>query len=324
MSGVQERRIDQDEEGLRLDRWFKKHYPALTFSRLAKLLRTGQIRLDGKRAKAGDRVTAGATVRVPPLGDAPPLSDKRPRAEPTAAERAALTAMILYQDDSVIVLNKPPGLAVQGGSKTTKHIDGMLDALVKDGQRPRLVHRLDKDTSGVLILARTGAAATALGQSFYGRTAKKVYWALVVGRPELDDGKITAPLAKEPGRLGERMEVSEEGKKAVTRFHVMDSAGSRTSWLALMPLTGRTHQLRAHCAYMGTPIVGDGKYGGAEAYLTGVVSRKLHLHARRLIVPHPKGGTIDVTAPLPAHMAETWATFGFAADDQSDPFANEE
>ncbi len=324
MSGVQERQVGQDEAGLRLDRWFKKHYPELTFSRLAKLLRTGQIRLDGKRAKAGDRVAAGATVRVPPLGEAPKTPDKRSRAEPTAADRAALTAMILYQDDSVIVLNKPPGLAVQGGSKTTKHIDGMLDALIKDGQRPRLVHRLDKDTSGVLILARTGAAAAALGQSFYGRAAKKLYWALVVGRPELDDGKITAPLAKEPGRLGERMEVSEEGKKAVTRFHVVDSAGARASWLALMPLTGRTHQLRAHCAYMGTPIVGDGKYGGADAYLTGTVSRKLHLHARRLIVPHPKGGMIDVTAPLPAHMAETWATFGFDIDDRGDSFADEE
>lgn len=312
------------DDGARLDRWFKKHFPGVPFSRLSKLLRTGQIRVDGKRAKAADRLSKGARVRVPPLkmevGELPPAASPRLKPQPTAEDRAALQDMILYQDDSVIVINKPAGLAVQGGTKTTKHLDGMLDALAEDGQRPRLVHRLDKDTSGVMILARTGAAAAALGHSFYGREARKVYWALVVGRPEIDDGKITAPLAKEAGRQGERMEVNEEGKRAVSRFHVMEHLGKKTSWLALMPLTGRTHQLRAHCAYMGTPIVGDGKYGGAAAQLTGGISRKLHLHARRLVIPHPKGGVIDVTAPLPPHMADSWRTLGFDPDTTHEPF----
>lgn len=319
---MKEQTVAAADDGARLDRWFKKHYPGLPFSRLSKLLRTGQIRIDGKRAKAADRLAQGTRVRVPPLGDLPPATTPRPRSPATEEDRSALLDMILYQDDSVIVINKPAGLAVQGGTKTTKHLDGMLDALVKDGQRPRLVHRLDKDTSGVMILARTGPAAAALGHSFYGRDARKTYWALVVGRPEIDDGKITAPLAKEPGRLGERMEVSEDGKKAVSRFHVMEHIGRKASWLALMPLTGRTHQLRAHCAHMGTPIVGDGKYGGTAAHLTGGISRKLHLHARRLVIPHPKGGMIDVTAPLPSHMADSWRTLGFDGDTKIDPFSD--
>lgn len=317
---MKEQTVAAADGGVRLDRWFKKHYPGLPFARLSKLLRTGQIRVDGKRAKAADRLPEGARIRVPPLGDLPPAAPSRPKPQVTAEDEAALRDMILYEDDSVIVINKPAGLAVQGGTKTTKHLDGMLDALAKDGQRPRLVHRLDKDTSGVMILARTGSAAAALGRSFYGRDARKIYWALVVGRPDIDDGKITAPLAKEPGHMGERMEVSEEGKKAVSRFRVMDYVGRKAAWLALMPLTGRTHQLRAHCAFMGTPIVGDGKYGGAEAYLTGGISRKLHLHARRLVIPHPKGGVIDVTAPLPPHMAESWRTLGFDDDTKNDPF----
>lgn len=317
---VELKTVTLDEDGLRLDRWFKKYYPGLAYARLSKILRTGQVRVDGKRAKAADRLSAGQVLRVPPISDLPP---EEPGAEPYQLrpdDKATLEAMIIYQDQDVIVLNKLPGLAVQGGSNTPRHIDGMMQALAVDGVKPRLVHRLDKDTSGVLVLAKNGPAAAALAKSFHSRSANKLYWALVVGRPEMNDGKVTAPLAKEPGEQGERMEVSEDGKHAITHFHVMDTAGQRTAWLALMPMTGRTHQLRAHCAYLGTPIVGDGKYGGQEAYLAGAVSRKLHLHARRLVVPHPRKGMIDVTAPLPEHMRDSWRMFGFDADDRSDPF----
>lgn len=321
MSGVTQKTVTPDEDGMRLDRWFKKHFPGLPFAMLSKILRNGNVRVDGKRVKTADRLAAGAVVRVPPLGDQPEAPAEKPVVV-KPEDVALLKSMILYEDEDVIVLNKIPGLAVQGGSGTTRHIDGMLPGLAVNGVRPRLVHRLDRDTSGVLILARSGQAAAALGKSFHSRAAKKLYWALVIGRPEIEDGLVKAPLAKEPGARGERMEVSDEGKHAITRFHVMDAAGMKCSWLALMPLTGRTHQLRAHCAHMGTPIVGDGKYGATDAYLTGTVSRKLHLHARRLIVPHPNRarGVIDVTAPLPDHMRETWKTFGFDADDRTMPF----
>lgn len=322
MSGVQLKTVTKDEDGIRLDRWFKKNFPGLPFAMLSKLLRNGNIRVDGKRAKVDTRIPEGAVVRVPPLGEQPEAPEPKPVVvKPEDVE--LLKSMILYEDEDVIVLNKVPGLAVQGGTGTTRHIDGMLDGLAVDGVRPRLVHRLDRDTSGVLILAKNGQSAAALGKSFHSRSAKKLYWAVVIGRPEISDGVIKAPLAKEAGARGERMEVnSDEGKHAITKFHVMDSAGAKCAWLALMPLTGRTHQLRAHCAYMGTPIVGDGKYGATEAYLTGTVSRKLHLHARRLIVPHPKrpNQVIDVMAPLPDHMLETWKTFDFDPNDRSMPF----
>lgn len=317
---VEQKTVTREDDGIRLDRWFRNHYPALTFGRLSKLLRTGQIRVDGKRAKAADRINAGAVIRVPPLGEAPATPAARARPEFRPEDQAALRDMVLYEDEDVLILDKPPGLAVQGGSKTHHHLDGMLASWTDGGPQPRLVHRLDKDTSGVIVLAKTGVAAAHLGQSFYSRAAKKIYWALVVGTPREEEGLIKAPLAKEPGARGERMEVADEGKDAMTRYHVMEVAAKRAAWLALMPLTGRTHQLRAHCAHMGCPIVGDGKYGGQDAYLSGTVSRKLHLHARRLMIPHPRGGTIDVTAPLPAHMAESWAVFGFDADDRRDPF----
>lgn len=319
---VELRTVSAADDGIRLDRWFKAHYPHVTFGRLSKLLRTGQIRVDGKRAKAADRLAAGSVVRVPPLGDlsAPPPVRERPAFRPE--DQAALREMVLYEDDDILILNKPAGLAVQGGSKTHHHLDGMLQSWSEDGPAPRLVHRLDKDTSGVIVLAKTGAAAAHLGKSFYSRAAKKIYWALVVGVPRAEEGLIKAPLAKEPGARGERMEVADDGKDAVTRFHVMEVAAKRAAWLALMPLTGRTHQLRAHCAHMGCPIVGDGKYGGQDAYLSGSVSRKLHLHARRLVIPHPRGGTVDVTAPLPPHMAESWAVFDFDPDDRRDPFGD--
>jgi 23S rRNA pseudouridine955/2504/2580 synthase len=226
---------------------------------------------------------------------------------------AEAETMVLTQTPAAIVLNKPPGLATQGGTKTHSHVDGLLDAFVTgDGPRPRLVHRLDKDTSGVLLVARTPGSAAFFSKRFSGRSAKKVYWALVTGVPDVAHGMIDAPLGKQPGTGGEKMHVDEEnGQPAKTRYRVVERAGNAAAWVELEPLTGRTHQLRAHMAAIGHPIVGDGKYGGQDAFLTGSVSRKMHLHARRLIIDHPDGDKLDVTAPLPEHFAATMEQMGF-------------
>jgi len=252
---------------------------------------------------------------------APALPDTRPISR---YDEAMLRGAVLHRDDAVIVLNKPPGLAVQGGSGTERHLDGMLDAL-RFGlvERPRLVHRLDKETSGVLVLARTAAAAAFLTRAFRDKTTRKIYWAIVVGLPEPAQGRIDLALAKLPGREGERVRANaEEGKRAVTYYRVVDSAGRKASWLALLPVTGRTHQLRAHCAALGTPILGDAKYGAAGAHLAGAPgAKRVHLHARSLALPHPSGGFLRITAPLPRHMRQVWEFFGFPAD-VADPFAD--
>jgi 23S rRNA pseudouridine955/2504/2580 synthase len=311
-------------EPVRLDRWFRRHYPALGHGRLEKLLRTGQIRVDGKRARAGDRLSAGQQIRVPPLGELPapatPVASA-PRVGPE--DEVRLQRLVLHRDAAVIALNKPQGLAVQGGSGTERHLDGLLDALrFGNGERPRLVHRLDKDTSGVLLLARSAAAAAFLTRAFRDRTTRKVYWALVAGRPKPLQGRVDLALAKHAGPGGERVRPdADDGKRAVSYYRVVDSAGDRASWLALLPVTGRTHQLRAHCAAIGTPILGDGKYGGARARLAGLpAARQLHLHARSLALPHPAGGTLRVTAPLPPQLRQSWDFFGFPGDIE-DPFA---
>jgi len=323
MSGVQTIAIAAEEAELRLDRWFKRHFPALAHGRLEKLLRTGQIRLDGRRVAAGDRVAPGQLVRVPPLGEAPAvLAPAAPRVRP--GDEAMLRKAVLHRDASVIVIDKPAGLAVQGGTGTEHHLDALLDALRFDAdERPRLVHRLDKDTSGVLVLARTAASAAALAASFRGKDIRKVYWAVTVGVPKPRQGKIDLPLAKLMGRGGERVVADDEdGKRAITVYRTVSHAGGKIAWLALEPVTGRTHQLRAHAASIGTPILGDGKYGGAAAHPAGVPNpRQLHLHARAILLPHPDGGRLEVTAPLPPHMRETWSFFGFAAGDEPDPFA---
>lgn len=313
MSGVQTLTVTGDEHDLRVDRWFRRHFPELKHGRLEKLLRTGQIRVDGKRARSNQRLEAGQVVRVPPLGEQPDLPpDGEPKLSP--ADAAMIRACVIHMDDDVIVLNKPPGLATQGGTGTTRHIDGMLEALRYDyPDKPRLVHRLDRDTSGVLVVGRTARAASSLAAAFKSRDARKVYWAVVVGAPKPAEGKVSAPLARPPARPGERMEVDEDGgKPAVTVYRTVEAVSGKVAWLEMEPLTGRTHQLRVHAAVIGTPILGDGKYGGAEAHLSGHgVSRKLHLHARALRLPHPRGGTLEVTAALPDHMAETFEFFAF-------------
>ena len=318
---VQMRAVSGDEAGLRLDRWFQRHYPELSHGALQKLLRTGQVRLDGKRVEGKDRVEPGQTVRLPPgVTTAPASSSKSPpKAAPKLSDRDSeeIQRLVIHRDDWVIALNKPSGLAVQGGSGTERHVDGLLDGL-RFGfeERPRLVHRLDKDTSGLLLIARTGLSARHLTASFRDRETEKLYWAVVVGAPPRPDGAIDLPLAKRPGaRDRETMQVDhEEGQKALTHFKVLDRAANRAALLALWPRTGRTHQLRVHCAEIGCPILGDRKYGGEEALLSAVAdSRRLHLHARRLVLPHPSGkGTLKLQAEPPAHFKRTLEAFGFS------------
>ena len=312
MSGVQTIIIVDDEADLRLDRWFRRHFPQVTQGRLQKLLRTGQVRIDGKRADAGDRLLSGQAVRVPPLGEAPAAETSRP-VDPRDAKE--LQALVIHRDDAVLAINKPPGLAVQGGTGTHRHLDAMLDALRFDAaERPRLVHRLDRDTSGVLLLARSAKAAAALARAFQSKQAQKLYWGVVAGVPKPPRGTIDLGLAKRAGTGGREHVAHDEeaGQRAVTSYQTIDAASPRAAWLALLPLTGRTHQLRVHCAALGTPILGDGKYGGAAAFLPGSdIARQLHRHAHRLCLPHPAGGTLDVTAELPPHMVETFRYFGF-------------
>ncbi|MET0269921.1 MAG: RluA family pseudouridine synthase [Sphingomonas sp.] len=307
--------VKPDDDGIRVDRWFKRHMPDTSYTVVAKWARTGQLRVDGKRVDPGDRLIGGQVLRVPP-DEPPPAAAPRPkkvRVTLPPEEEAYIQSLVIHRDRAAIVINKPPGLATQGGTKTERHVDGLLDGLQFDAEgRPKLVHRLDKDTSGVLLLARSANAAGHFAKAFSSRTARKVYWALVVGVPEIHDGMVELPIGKQPGTGGEKMHVDEaEGSPARTRYRVIERAGNRAAWVELQPYTGRTHQLRVHMAAIGHPIVGDGKYGAQEAFLTGGISRKMHLHARRLRVDHPDGGQVDIRAPLPEHFAESMAMLGF-------------
>ncbi|WP_326524881.1 RluA family pseudouridine synthase [Sphingomonas sp.] len=314
MSEVREFTVGADDDGIRLDRWFKRHQPDVSFNLVSRWARTGQLRVDGGRAQPGDRLAAGQVLRVPPNEPEPATAPRPKRTRPplSAEQTALIRSMVVHQDDQAFVLNKPPGLATQGGTKTTEHVDHLLDGLQYDLEgRPKLVHRLDKDTSGALLVARTSRAAAYFAKSFSGRTARKIYWALVVGVPDIEDGLVDLPIAKQPGTGGEKMHVSEhDGQPSRSRYKVIERVGNRAAWVELQPFTGRTHQLRVHMAAIGHPIVGDGKYGGADAFLTGGVSRKMHLHARRIRIDHPDGGRVDVTADLPEHFAESMTTLG--------------
>lgn len=316
MSGVTHRTIGAADADLRIDRWFKRHFPSLTHGRLEKLLRTGQIRVDGRRVKSNQRLEEGQEIRIPPLGDAAKTVPKAPAAPVSERDAAELEKRILYKDSDMIVLDKPAGLAVQGGSGVTRHLDAMLDGLrFGTSERPRLAHRLDKDTAGVLVLGRTASATAALAEAFRSRETEKIYWAVVVGVPDPPAGTIKSLLAKSGGRGGEKVReqmADADGKMAITDFQTVTRAGDTVAWLELRPRTGRTHQLRVHCAELGTPILGDGKYGGRAAFLPDLKEAKhLHLFARRLKLPKPSGGELDVTAPLPPHMEATFAYFGF-------------
>jgi 23S rRNA pseudouridine955/2504/2580 synthase len=316
MSGeVRQFTVAPDDDGIRLDRWFKRHMAEIGFAQISRWARTGQLRVDGKRATPGDRIEAGQAIRVPPVDPTPAPSARPVKQRPQLSdeEMAFARELLIHKDPQALVINKPPGLATQGGTKTHAHVDGLLDALQYEAEgRPKLVHRLDKDTSGALLLARTSRAAAFFAKSFSSRTARKVYWALVVGVPSIEDGFVDLPIGKQPGTGGEKMHVDEkEGSPARTRYRVIERAGNRAAWVELQPYTGRTHQLRVHLAAIGHPIVGDGKYGGQDAFLTGGISRKMHLHARRIRIDHPDGGKVDVMAELPAHFAESLQTLGF-------------
>ena len=316
------RDVTADEADIRLDRWFRRHYPWLTQGVLQKLCRTGQIRVDGKRAESNTRLAPGQTIRVPPL----PENDSLPKDKPeiSANDAKDLQRLVVYQDDAILALNKPHGLPVQGGPGITRHVDGMLDALRFGYEdRPRLVHRLDRDTSGLLLLARTPGAAAKLAAGFRGRNIEKTYWAVVVGLPDPASGKIDRPVARiGAGGRGERTSIATLGdpnaSHAITTYETLDVVGKRFAWLAMSPQTGRTHQLRVHAASMGTPILGDGKYGVEKSHVEGY-NPELHLHARRLRFPHPSGAMLTLEADLPPHMRETFSALGFEAPSAAKP-----
>ena len=323
MAAVEQVKIDDDEDGMRLDRWFKVHYPELTFGALQKLLRTGQVRVEGGRAKSDTRVQAGQMVRVPP--NTGPKIDNRPMTAHTMkdhGDHSALTSMTLHEDAKVLILNKPAGIAVQGGSGINRHIDGMLESLRnKKGEKPRLVHRLDRDTSGVLVIAKTRGAATFLTKAFRERTTEKTYWALVKGVPRKSEARISTHLLREPTDDGDRMRVVPHGvegsEHAITDYKVVARSGHVFSWLKLSPVTGRMHQLRIHCNYLDVPILGDPKYFTEDHNwnFPGGMQKKLHLHARTINVPHPDGGRLKVTAPLSPHMVQSWNLLGLDEAD---------
>ncbi len=344
MTGVHTRKVETGEGDQRLDRWFRHHYPHVPQGRIEKMCRKGEIRVDGGRVKGATRLEEGQEVRVPPLPDVPAPAPAQASGV-SKADAEMIRGAVIYRDDHVIALNKPPGLPTQGGSGQSRHVDGLAEALrfgMED--RPKLVHRLDKDTSGVLLLARTRLAAKGLAEALRHKATRKIYWAAVAGVPSPRMGTIRFGLVKAPGHgrsgEGEKMVClhpdavhgTPGAKRAETDFAVLSALGQRLSWCALEPVTGRTHQLRAHMAELGHPIVGDGKYGGSGqenqgdgwgAQLGGEISRKLHLHARSLAFEHPvTRNPVILVAPLPEHMTRTWATLEWAvADAPEDPFS---
>jgi len=319
-SGVQTLTVEEDEAGMRIDRFLTTRFPQLPFTRVQSIVRKGELRVDGKRAKPNDRLEPGMSVRVPPLKLDQPV--ERPRSATRISDDAEfIRSLILYEDADMMILNKPFGLAVQGGSGTVRHVDGLLEALTgADGQKPRLVHRLDKDTAGCLIVAKTRLAAATLAKSFRSRAARKIYWALAAGVPRTRQGRVSTYLVKEePTDADARMRVAKHGDEgashALTYYAVVDQVAQKLAWLSLKPVTGRTHQLRAHAAHIGHPLVGDPKYFDIENWeLPGGIQNRLHLLARRIVIPHPRTGQpVDVSAPLPPHMAQSWNLLGFEA-----------
>ncbi len=320
MSGVSQKTISEDENGMRLDRWFALHFPQVKFGRLQKMIRTGQVRVDKGRVKTSTRLTSGQTVRIPPI-EKDDGASKTAKIRFSEADANFLRQRIIYEDDDVIVLNKPHGLAVQGGSGTDRHIDGMLKSLPnKKGEAPRLVHRLDRDTSGCLLVAKTRAVASHFGGVFRSRSARKIYWAIVAGSPSPNQGTISCFVARQSTRDGEQMAVVEKGYKgaqhSMTHYSVTDNAGQQFSWVTLKPVTGRTHQLRVHMMNLGTPILDDPRYSDMENWNwqppEGLGSG-LHLHARRLAIPLRDGSQLDISAPLPPHMKKSFDMLGFDA-----------
>jgi 23S rRNA pseudouridine955/2504/2580 synthase len=316
MSGVQQRQVNDDEDGMRLDRWFATHFPQLGFGRLQKLIRNGEVKVDKAKVTTSTRLSPGQTVRIPPIDD--PETVKPPKIN--EGDAAFLRELILYEDDDIYVFNKPHGLAVQGGTGTKRHLDGMLKSLPnKKGEAPRLVHRLDRDTSGCLIVAKTKAAASHFGTVFRSRSARKIYWAVVAGNPHPQQGEISCFLARQSTEDGEQMVVVKNGapgaQHSMSYYSTTDTASRRFAWVTLKPVTGRTHQLRVHMAQLGTPIIGDPRYFNIENWQGAPgLSEGLHLHARRIAIPLRNGKRLDISAPLPPHMRASFETLGFDPD----------
>jgi len=316
MSGVQHRLVNDDEDGMRLDRWFATHFPQVGFGRLQKLIRNGEVKVDKAKVTTSTRVSAGQTVRIPPVDDADVV--RAPKLN--EADARFLKDLILYEDDDIYVFNKPHGLAVQGGSGQSRHLDGMLKSLPNSkGEAPRLVHRLDRDTSGCLVVAKTKQAASHFGEVFRSRSARKIYWAIVAGNPHPQQGEISCFLARQSTDDGEQMVVVKNGtpgaQHSQSYYSTTDTASRRFAWVTLKPVTGRTHQLRVHMAQLGTPIIGDPRYFNIENWQGAEgLSDGLHLHARRIAIPRRGGKRLDISAPLPPHMRASFETLGFDPD----------
>ena len=292
---VQHIPIGSSDDGIRLDRWFKRHFPGLSHGRIENMLRKGEIKLDRSRVEASTRIREGQILRLAPfaLGDPPP---KQAKIKLTRAQQKELLGLVIAYDEKLIVLNKPAGLAVQGGTKTHHHLDAMLDGLKLGGACPHLVHRLDKDTSGILLLGRSANAAAELSAAFRGQKIKKTYWALVHHVPDPKEGEVSEPIG---------------GRRAETFYETLGHIGRRLAWVEFKPTTGRTHQIRLHAQSLGTPIVGDERYGLREAdrAVMGAIGEKrgLHLHARAVILPDGR----EFVAPLPVDLAQAWKNLGF-------------
>lgn len=316
MNGVRQQTVARAEDGMRLDRWFGVHFPDVTFGHLQKLIRTGQVRIDSARAKTNSRLASGQVVRIPPLE----AEVKRIELKINAEDAKFLRDLILYEDEELYVFNKPHGLASQGGSGTKRHMDGLLKSLPnKSGEAPRLVHRLDRDTSGVLVVAKTRAAASHFGKVFQSRSARKIYWAIVYGIPKPAQGSISCFLAKQIVGDNEQMVVVEQNypgaQHSATYYSTTDVAARRFAWVTLKPVTGRTHQLRVHMQQLGNPIIGDPRYFDIENYQGAPgLGEGLHLHARRIRLPLRSGKLLDISAPLPPHMVQSFNAIGFDAE----------
>jgi 23S rRNA pseudouridine955/2504/2580 synthase len=313
MSGIRMQTVGRDEDGMRLDRWFGVHFPQVTFGHLQKLIRTGQVRIDSGRAKTNSRLEAGQQVRIPPLE----AEVRRIEQKISSEDASFLRDLIIYEDDELYVFNKPHGLASQGGSGTKRHMDGLLKSLPnKQGEAPRLVHRLDRDTSGVLVVAKSRAAAAHFGKVFQSRGAQKIYWAIVYGVPTPQQGSISCFLAKQIVGDNEQMVVVEQNhpgaQHSKTFYSTTDTAARRFAWVTLKPVTGRTHQLRVHMQQLGHPIIGDPRYFDIENWQGAPgLGEGLHLHARRIRLPLRSGKLLDVSAPLPPHMVQSFEALGF-------------